>query len=499
MSSPRRKQKAPESRCRVALLGRPNVGKSTLFNRLTGKKHAIVHDFPGVTRDRREGEGRLVDMALSVIDTPGLEDAAANTLEARMREQSEMALQSVDVCCLLLDAKSGVTAFDEHFARWLHQKDVPVIVVVNKCEANHERDIIYKAEKLGFAQTIGISAEHGEGMGELYNALQPYSYKISAEEKQTDDENSPLKLAVVGRPNVGKSTLINRWLKEERLLTGPEAGITRDAVRIQFTWQGKSLQLMDTAGMRKRGKVTDELEKFAVQDSIQAIRFAEIVIVLLDATSALEQQDISIIHHVLREGRALIIAVNKWDLVEDPKNVTRNLREKIEHSLPLAREVPMVNLSAKTGYQLETLLKTAVAINVQWNQRISSSQLNQWLRDVEERHTPPLASDGRRIRLKYITQVAMRPPRFALFVNKPESLPDSYQRYLLHSLQEVFKFRGVPIRLLLRRNENPYANGEQGEKRKTSLTKNKKLTTEEKTKQRKKTAHAKKKPKAKKS
>jgi GTP-binding protein len=453
----------------VAIVGRPNVGKSTLFNRLVGKRLALVDDTPGVTRDRRHGEARLGHLRFAVIDTAGFEEARGDTLEARMRQQTERAVAEADVALLLIDARAGVTPLDEHFAGWLRRSRTPVLLVANKAEGKAGEGGILEAFSLGLGDPIPISAEHGEGMSDLLDALRPYAgeepaaepepveeEEAASEEGQEAAHERAVQLAIVGRPNVGKSTLINRLIGEERLLTGPEAGITRDSIAVEWEHRGRRLRLWDTAGLRRRARVSEKLERLSTADTLRSIRFAHVVVLLLDATDMLEKQDLTIARMVLDEGRGLVVAANKWDLIEDKAAALRRLRDRLEASLPQARGVPAVTVSAQTGQGLDKMVKAALEVYRVWNTRVPTAALNRWLEAVTEAHPPPLIS-GRRLKLRYATQVKTRPPTFALFASKPEELPDAYQRYLVNSLRERFAMPGVPIRILLRKGKNPYA------------------------------------------
>jgi len=437
----------------VAILGRPNVGKSTLFNRLVGRRLALVDDTPGVTRDRREGEGRIADLTFRVVDTAGLEEAAPGSLAGRMQDQTERAFADADVALLVIDAREGITAVDLHFAGWLRRSGKPVVLLANKAEGRATLPAIGEAYRLGLGDPVPVSAEHGEGLADLYDCLAPFSRSGETEAVGSD---KPLQLAIVGRPNVGKSTLVNRLIGEDRLLTGPEAGITRDSIGVDWVWRGRRLRLIDTAGLRRKPRVESKLEQLSVSDALRSIRFAEAVILVSDALQPLERQDLTIARLVEDEGRALVLALNKWDAVEEPAAVMKNLRGRISASLPQLNGVAVVPVAGLTGFGLDDLMSAVLAASETWNRRVATGDLNRWLEGVQQKHPPPLVA-GRRLRLRYITQVNTRPPTFALFASRPGELPDSYRRYLVNALRRDFDLPGTPIRMMLRKGLNPYA------------------------------------------
>ncbi|MGZ8359688.1 MAG: ribosome biogenesis GTPase Der [Allosphingosinicella sp.] len=440
----------------VAIVGRPNVGKSTLFNRLVGRKLALVDDRPGVTRDRREGDASLVGLEFRVIDTAGYEDEDPETLPGRMRTQTIAAVRDADVALFLIDARAGITPLDEEIGRWLRSENTPVILAANKAEGRSGEAGILEAYALGLGEPLAISAEHGEGVVDLFDHLRPFVEREPDEEAgETPALDGPLKLAIVGRPNAGKSTLINRMLEEDRLITGPEAGITRDSIAIDWHWQGRPVRLIDTAGMRKKAKVEDKLEKLSVADARRAIDFAEVVVLLLDGTRGLEAQDLRIASDVLEEGRALIVAVNKWDVAEGPSELFNGIKAALEEGLSQARGVPLLTVSGKTGKGIDTLLRTAFEIRETWSQRVSTGALNRWFADAVEKNPPP-APGGKRIKLRYITQVATRPPTFVVFGNRTDQLPESYRRYLVNGVRKELGFGAVPVRLAMRSSRNPF-------------------------------------------
>lgn len=453
----------------VAIVGRPNVGKSTLFNRLVGKKLALVDDQPGVTRDRREGQANLLGVDFTVIDTAGYEDEDPQTLPGRMRMQTQAAVENADVALFVIDARAGITPLDEEIARWLREEDAPVVLLANKAEGRAADDGVMEAFSLGLGDPIPFSAEHGQGLADLFQALLPYIDREDEEEdegelSEEDFESAPLKLAIVGRPNAGKSTLINRLLGENRLLTGPEAGITRDSIAVDWQWtdpreddaEPRAVRLIDTAGMRKRAKVQDKLEKLAVSDGLNAVNFAEVVVLLLDATRGLEAQDLRIADKVLEEGRALVVALNKWDTVEHGSALYQGIKQALSDGLAQVRGVPIMTVSAATGKGLDDLIRVAFETRTAWSQRVSTGILNRWFERALEANPPP-APGGKRIKLRYITQNKTRPPTFVLFGTRLDELPESYRRYLVNGIRKELGFGAVPVRLTLRSAKNPYA------------------------------------------
>ncbi len=444
----------------IAIVGRPNVGKSTLFNRLVGKKLALVDDRPGVTRDRREGDAMLLGLEFRVIDTAGYEDEDPATLPGRMRAQTIAAVREADAALFLIDGRAGIMPLDEEIARWLRSESTPVILAANKAEGRAAESGLIEAYALGLGEPIAISAEHGEGVVDLFEQLRPHVERDEQEDEDEQEGEGPLKLAIVGRPNAGKSTLINRMLGQDRLITGPEAGITRDSIAIDWEWRDKEgevrpVRLIDTAGMRKKAKVEDKLEKLSVADARRAVDFAEVVVLLLDGTRGLEAQDLRIADNVLQEGRALIVAINKWDVAEDASALFNGIKAALEEGLSQARGVPLLTVSGKTGKGIDQLLAAAFEVRDIWSQRVSTGQLNRWFEAAVEKNPPP-APGGKRIKLRYITQVNTRPPSFVLFGTRVDQLPDSYLRYLINGIRRELGFGAVPVRLQVRASRNPF-------------------------------------------
>ncbi len=461
----------------LAIVGRPNVGKSTLFNRLVGKRLALVDDQPGVTRDLREGAARLGDLKFTVIDTAGLEEATDDSLQGRMRRLTERAVDMADICLFMIDARAGVTPADEVFADILRKRSAHVILAANKAEGAAADAGLYEAYGLGLGEPIRLSAEHGEGLNDLYAMLMPLAdafeeraaeqtpeTEVDVSDDDTEEDGGrkptkarPMQIAVVGRPNAGKSTLINRILGDDRLLTGPEPGITRDAISLSLDWDGVPVRVFDTAGMRKKAKVQEKLEKLSVSDGLRAVKFAEVVVVLLDAAIPFEQQDLRIADLAEREGRAVVVAVNKWDIEDEKQQKLKDLKESFERLLPQLRGAPLVTVSAKTGRGLDRLQEAVMRAYEVWNRRITTAQLNRWLTGMLEAHPPP-APQGKRIKLRYMTQVKTRPPGFVVMCSHPEKMPDSYTRYLVNGLRTDFDMPGTPIRLTMRSqsDRNPY-------------------------------------------
>ncbi len=465
----------------VAIVGRPNVGKSTLFNRLAGKKLALVDDRPGVTRDRREAEGKIADLRFRLIDTAGFENVKDDSLAARMRAQTEIAIKEADIILFMVDARSGRVPLDENFAMILRKANKRVYLLANKAEAKLVQEEINEFYALGFGEPIAISAEHGLGISDIYSLINKEIERVKGDRKngeQNEENKKPqieidvieevkseknirwnpnryLNIAIIGRPNAGKSTLINRLVNEERLLTGPEAGITRDSILVPWKWKGRIINLVDTAGIRRRAKVQEKLEKLAVSDALRAIQYAEIVVLLLDATKPFEKQDLHLADLVEREGRALIIALNKWDLIKDKNATLAHLRERCERLLPQLRGVPLIILSGLKGKNINGLMQAIFNIERAWNIRISTASLNRWLEKIIAMHPPPAIS-GRRIKLRYITQIKSRPPTFILFCSRPDALPNAYRRYIINGLRQEYNIWGTPIRLWVRGGKNPY-------------------------------------------
>jgi GTP-binding protein len=444
----------------VAIVGRPNVGKSTLFNRLVGRRLALVDDRPGVTRDRREGAARLGDLDFTVIDTAGLDDAHAESLAGRMLVQTKAALEQADAIFFLVDARSGPLPADRAFADLVRRAGKPAIVVANKAEGKAGASGVVEAHALGLGEPVPISAEHGEGLADLYEALRAALPEATERPAPVEDVEPagtrPIRVAIVGRPNSGKSTLINRLIGHDRLLTGPEAGITRDAIAVDLDWRGQTFRLYDTAGLRRRPKVQEKLEKLSVADAINAILFADVVVVLMDTQAAFEEQDLRLADLIEREGRAVVLGVNKWDLEKGGPKAVAKLRGEADHWLPQVKGVPIVALSGITGEGLDRLMQAIIEAYAVWNKRVTTNQLNRWFGDATSANPPPAVS-GRRLKLNYITQTKARPPSFVIFCTRADAVPDSYQRYLVNSLREAFDLPGTPIRLTLREKNNPFA------------------------------------------
>ena len=441
----------------LAIVGRPNVGKSTLFNRLVGRRLALVDDRPGVTRDRREGQARLGDLSFTVVDTAGFDEAAPGSLTSRMVTQTGLAIEGADAILFLMDVRSGLTPIDRAFADIVRKSGKPVIVVANKSEGRASAGAT-EAYELGLGDPIPISAEHGEGLSDLYDAIRAaLPERRPSPPRRTSEADAaarPIRVAVVGRPNAGKSTLINRLIGEERLLTGPEPGITRDTIAVPLAWKDREFRLFDTAGMRRKARIEEKLEKLSVADTLNAIRFAEVVIVLMDAERPFEEQDLRIADLVQREGRALVLGMNKWDLMEGKH--AGKLRDQADHLLPQVKGVPIVAVSGRLGEGLDRLMQGVVDAHAVWNCRVATNPLNRWFEDAVSSHPPPAVS-GRRLKLNYITQVKSRPPSFVLFCSRADALPEAYLRYLVHGLREHFDLPGTPIRVTLREKENPFA------------------------------------------
>ncbi|MGQ0483886.1 MAG: ribosome biogenesis GTPase Der [Hyphomicrobiales bacterium] len=441
----------------IAILGRPNVGKSTLFNRLAGRKLALVDDEPGVTRDRREGEGSIGDLKFRLFDTAGLDAAKKESLEARMSAQAETAIDEADLVFFVIDARAGVTPVDRDFAQRIRKRGKPVVLIANKVEGREAAAGVSEAYSLGFGEPLAISAEHGEGMELIYDAIAPYAEAAKAENAE-ETAAGPLRLAIIGQPNSGKSTLVNAMLGKERMLTGPEAGITRDAIATDWSWRGEAIKLWDTAGIRRKAKVQGKIEKLAVADALRAIRFADCVVVLIDASMAIERQDLALSDLVAQEGRAIVLALSKWDLVEDKQKTLKQVHSDLEDVLPEIRGVPVVTLSAKQGRGIDKLMQAVFAADKTWNRRIPTAQINRWLEAALARNPPP-APAGRRIKIRYATQAETRPPTFAIFGNQLSKLPESYVRYLMNGLRKDFELWGVPLRFSLRGGKNPFDKG----------------------------------------
>ncbi len=441
----------------VAIIGRPNVGKSTLLNRLVGRKVALVHDTPGVTRDRKEALASFRGLDLKLIDTAGFETGGEDSIESRMYAQTKRAIDAADVCLFMIDARTGLHPYDEVFATLVRQSHKPVILLANKCEGKNQEDSIFESYKLGLGEPIPFSAEHGLGLEDLYQALVEYDKENSdIEDIEEDLKEKAIDLAIVGRPNVGKSTLVNAFLNDERMLTGPEAGITRDAIKTEWSFDGRRINLVDTAGLRRQSKIVDSLEKMSAASTKHAAFMAQVVILVLDADAVLDKQDLTIARQVIDEGRALVIAVNKWDIAKRQQTIQR-LNDRLQTSLTQVSGIPTVTVSALKKEGLDKLMRAVLKVYERWNKRIPTAPLNKWFSDVQAQNTPPLGKNKRRIKLKYITQAKTRPPSFYIFSSNPEGLPDSYLRYLINDMRQTFDLGGVPIRITVRKSDNPYA------------------------------------------
>ncbi len=474
----------------LAIIGRPNVGKSTLFNRLAGKKLALVHDTPGLTRDWREADAHLMGLSFRVIDTAGLEESFDSSIQGRMRQQTERALARADMALLVVDARTGITPMDRHFADWLRRQNIPSALVVNKCESRSGAEGLYEAYELGLGEPIAISAEHGLGMEELYEILKPKVEEaeakaarfaaLNAEEPEEDievlfqkyhegdetgfgdeevpaeDLSKPIKIAIAGRPNVGKSTLLNAILGEERAMTGPEAGITRDAIHVDWEFGGRQLRLVDTAGLRRKAKVVNYIERMAVEDTLRAIRLAQVVVMVIDGETLFEKQDLTIAGHIVDEGRAMVVVVNKWDLVKEKEATLEELKHQLSTQLAQVRDIPIVTVSAIKGQRVEKVMQAVLDVYNLWNHRIGTGKLNRWLRMMESQNPAPLVN-GRQNRLRYMTQIKARPPTFAIWVSRPDDYPETHQRYLINGLRRDFNMPATPVRLIIKTSRNPYA------------------------------------------
>ncbi len=454
----------------VAIVGRPNVGKSTLFNRLVGRREALVHDRPGVTRDRRVSQAVLVNLHVNVIDTAGYEDGSIETMQGRMRQQTEKAVADADVALMLVDARAGITPLDEHFADLLRRSRTPIVLLANKCEGKGQEGALLDAFRLGLGDPIPVSAEHGQGLDGIYHALVGFAPPERLAESDDDvpppplpplaegeiDMQRPLQMAIIGRPNTGKSTLINRLLGEDRMLTGPEPGVTRDSIGVDWQFQGRPIRLIDTAGVRKRAKVTDDVEKLSVGETFETVKMAEVVVLVVEATAVLDNQELTLARHVIDEGRALVIAVNKWDAIKEKRRALETLEERLRDSFSQVKNIPTVTISGLTGQRVETLMEAVFKVHKIWNTHVPTAPLNRWLASATQAHPPPLSTHKQRIKLRYMTQVKARPPTFVIFSTRAGDLPEAYMRYLANGLRDTFGLDGVPIRIHLRKPANPF-------------------------------------------
>ena len=455
-------KRARPSMFTVAIVGRPNVGKSTLFNRLVGRREALVHDRPGVTRDRRVSQGELGDLIFNVIDTAGYEDANTDSLQAGMRKQTEKAVADADVALMLVDARAGIMPLDKHFADLLRRSRTPIVLVANKCEGKGQDSALYDSFRLGMGEPLTVSAEHGQGLDQIYRALVGFAPPEMLDRDEDDlplaapISERPLQLAIIGRPNTGKSTLINRLIGEDRMLTGPNPGVTRDSIPVDWKYKGREIRLVDTAGVRKRAKITDAVEKLSVGETFETVKLAEVVVLVIDAEAVLDNQELTLARHVIDEGRALVIAINKWDAIKDKKQALETLDERLRDSMSQVKNIPTVTISGLTGLRVDTLMEAVFRVHGIWNTHVPTAPLNRWLSETTQAHPPPLSTHKQRIKLRYMTQVKTRPPTFVIFSTRPGDLPEAYMRYLANGIRDNFGLDGVPIRIYLRKPKNPF-------------------------------------------